>query len=317
MDDKVATQIFDRSFAASSPELEARGNQPAYLILLEGGLPGSMFRLLPGSNRMGRSGDNHIQILDSSLSRHHALVELNEEGGALLTDLGSTNGTYVNSCGVTSWQPRLLGEGDRLRMGGEVVLKYSRPDPCEERCHRELFERATGDPLTGLFNRAYFFDQIGKVAVAAARKGLGLATLMLDIDHFKEINDSYGHDAGDRALREVAGVFRQVLRSDDLVARYGGEEFVAALPIGSVDQAIERAERIGRAVAARSIVLPRRALRMTCSIGVAFRPPGETTQITDEVAAADHAMYVAKRSGRNRVVLADGSGAFMEPSRGA
>ena len=134
------------------------------------------------------------------------------------------------------------------------MLKFVRLDPCEEQFQREMFERTVRDALTGLYNRAYFLNQVGPLAEYNAVRGLGLAVLMLDIDHFKRINDRFGHDAGDLVLREVAGVLRESTRSEDLVARYGGEEFVVALPVAAPDQATERAERIRRALAERRIV---------------------------------------------------------------
>jgi diguanylate cyclase (GGDEF)-like protein len=302
MDERIATKICERSPVAGA---ETEEEAPSYLILLNGAVPGSMFRLQPGSNRMGRASDNHIQLLEASLSRHHALVDLIEDGSTRLTDLGSTNGTFLNAQPLDRWEPTLLRDGDRIRVGGHLMLKYARPDPFEERFQREMFERAMCDPLTGLFNRAYFFDHVAQVAGRAAGRGIGVAVLMLDIDHFKRINDTHGHLAGDRVLREVAGVFRQVLRSDDLVARFGGEEFVAVLPVERADTAIDRAERVRRVVRERVVAFQGRSIRATCSIGVAHHTPGTEFNPTALVGAADRALYLAKRGGRDRVLLAE------------
>ena len=161
------------------------------------------------------------------------------------------------------------------------------------------------DPLTGLYNRSFFLDQIGPMAELGASRGQGLAVLMLDIDHFKRVNDTLGHDAGDAVLREVAAVLRESTRGEDLVARYGGEEFVAALPVASPGQATERAERIR--------VEPRRPadrppggsppLRVTASLGLAFAHPGRLRSASALITAADHCLYQAKNAGRNRVVF--------------
>ena len=128
-----------------------------------------------------------------------------------------------------------------------------RLDHHDERFQRDMFERTVRDTLTGLYNRAYFLNQIGVLAERSAVHGIGMAALMIDIDHFKRINDRYGHVAGDEVLREVAAAIRESTRSEDLVARYGGEEFVVALPVSVASLATERAERIRRELAERSI----------------------------------------------------------------
>ncbi len=133
------------------------------------------------------------------------------------------------------------------------MLKLVRLDPHDERFQRDMFERTVRDPLTGLYHRAYFLSQIGVLAERYAAAGIGMAILMLDIDHFKQINDRYGHVAGDDVLREVAAVIRESTRAEDLVARYGGEEFVIALPVSLVALAVQRAERIRLAIARRTI----------------------------------------------------------------
>ena len=116
-------------------------------------------------------------------------------------------------------------------------------------CSNERF--ATRSP--GLYHRAYFLSQIGSLAERYAASGIGMAILMLDVDHFKQINDRYGHVAGDDVLREVAAVIRESTRAEDLVARYGGEEFVIALPVSLASLAVRRAERIRVELAARTI----------------------------------------------------------------
>ena len=126
-------------------------------------------------------------------------------------------------------------------------MKFVRLDECDEPFRREMYERTVRDPLTQLYNRAYFLDRVGPLIERSAESGLGLAMLMLDIDHFKRINDTLGHDAGDVVLCEVADVLRESTRPDDLVARHGGEEFAVALPAVTPGQAIERGERIAPA----------------------------------------------------------------------
>ncbi len=302
MDEKSATYLCDLvRHAGSEP-----GSGPTttrYLIMLRGGIPGSMLPLGPGIQGLGRGPENAVQLPEMSVSRRHALLEVDEGGMVWLTDLGSTNGTFRNGQRLAPHQPVAVRDGDRLGFGPVLVLKYACPDPCEERYQREIFERAVRDPLTGLFNRRYFLDQFLTLERKAAGRGLGLAVLMLDIDHFKRINDSLGHDAGDVVLREVAAVIRHSTRNEDLVARYGGEEFIAALPITSPDQAMERAERIRRGLSARRIIIESRALSVTASLGLIFAEAGRERPVNELISAADRLLYQAKNSGRDRVVF--------------
>ena len=124
-----------------------------------------------------------------------------------------------------------------------------------------------------------------------------MALLMLDIDHFKRVNDRYGHVAGDEVLREVAAVIRESTRSEDLVARYGGEEFVIALPVSVQDRAIERAEIIRCELAERRIIARNDELQVTASVGLSFAPPGRLRNVSALLLSADQALYEAKSRG--------------------
>jgi two-component system cell cycle response regulator len=304
MDDNGATHLCDliaASGQAAAPPPPAQ--HPMYLVVLSGGIPGSMLRLSAGGSRLGRSADNTIQLPDSSISRYHAFLGADEEGQVRLTDLGSTNGTFLNGRRLPEDTPVHVQDGDRIQRGANVILKYIRPDPCEEQFQREMFERTVRDPLTGLYNRAFFLAQFGPLADRGALRGLGTAVLMLDIDHFKRINDTHGHEVGDIVLQEVAGVLRQATRSDDLVARYGGEEFVVALPVAAPDQATERAERVRSTLASRRILANGIPLRVTASLGLAFTPPGRPRSVAALIATADKGLYQAKNAGRDRTVF--------------
>ena len=166
------------------------------------------------------------------------------------------------------------------------------------------------DGLTGVYNRRYFEARCLEEVQAARRSGQPLACLLLDVDHFKRVNDSRGHAAGDAVLRYVARLIRAQLRGSDVLARYGGEEFVLLLPATALPLALETAERIRRVIEAQSMpVGAQDFLHVTISIGVALLqdgPPGPdaAAQVADLVARADQAMYQAKQDGRNRVVPA-------------
>ncbi|MCH8503232.1 MAG: GGDEF domain-containing protein [Ectothiorhodospiraceae bacterium] len=171
----------------------------------------------------------------------------------------------------------------------------------------ELRELATRDPLTRLPNRRTLMEQLDRETARAERGELcksPLSICMLDIDLFKRINDSYGHQAGDAVLRRVAAALRRSLRNGDFVGRFGGEEFLLLFPESSREEAQELAELIGRNLAAMRIPELPGNEAITASIGVAVHRKGETLEET--LARADSALYEAKRRGRNRAVVADG-----------
>lgn len=172
-----------------------------------------------------------------------------------------------------------------------------------ERAIEELAKVSVTDPLTKLYNRRYFDSTIGEEVARSRRTGIPLSILMADIDHFKSINDTYGHPFGDECLRQVAQVLQQYTqRAGDVAARYGGEEFIMALPATEIEQAASIAERIRCGIEA--IVLEHRGepVRMTISIGVASLVPGRDEGSEALIRFADEALYRAKRNGRNQIV---------------
>jgi two-component system, cell cycle response regulator len=302
MDENGATYLCDLvPQTEADPAIDS--SLPMYLIVVGGGIPGAMLRLPAEGTRLGRSSDNTYQFREITISRNHATLAVDPQGLVRLTDLGSTNGTYINDRRIPRGTPVRVKDGDRIRLGTTVVLKFVRLDPCEEQFQREMFDRTVRDSLTGLFNRTYFLNQVGPLAEYNAVRGLGLALLMLDIDHFKKINDTFGHDVGDVVLREVAGVLREATRPEDLVARYGGEEFVFALPVVAPDQATERAEQIRQTLSERRIAGGGTLLRVTGSFGLAFAPADRRCSASALITAADRCLYHAKNTGRNRIVF--------------
>ena len=304
MDAKASTHL------CVSPLLERDCNgatsaaPSAYMIVVSGCVPGTMLALSPSGTTIGRAGDSGFQIDDITVSRRHALVAVDQEGNVWITDQGSANGTLVNGEAIPPHRSVRLEDRDRVQLGARVVFKVVRLDPHDERFQRDMFERTVRDTLTGLHHRAYFLSQVGVLAERYASAGIGMAVLMLDIDHFKQINDRFGHVAGDEVLREVATVIRESTRAEDLVARYGGEEFVVALPVSLATLAVQRAERIRAELAVRTIDAGAHVVRLTASVGLSFNPPGWPRNERALIISADQALYQAKARGRNRVVCA-------------
>lgn len=162
---------------------------------------------------------------------------------------------------------------------------------------------SSSDPLTGLFNRRFFDDYLGKEVARADRYHSLFAVAMIDVDHFKEFNDTFGHPAGDRALRTLARVVLHAVRRSDLVARYGGEELVVIFRDTDAEAAVDRVEEIRRAVEAEAFRVGRAGVpaRITVSAGVAGWPADGLTA-EDILGAADRRLFEAKAAGRNRVV---------------
>ncbi len=174
-----------------------------------------------------------------------------------------------------------------------------------EAANRELERLASIDGLTGIANRRCFFERL-EVEFSRSRRRAGpLSLLLLDIDHFKRFNDAHGHQAGDEALRVVAGLLHEGIRDYDLAGRYGGEEFVVLLPDTPPSDALLVAERLRESIAAAAVeVGPGATAPITASFGVACMPALAAASVEELVAAADRALYRAKESGRNRSLLA-------------
>jgi diguanylate cyclase (GGDEF)-like protein len=166
----------------------------------------------------------------------------------------------------------------------------------------DLTEQATTDALTGLYNRRFFRDALNREIASANRKGFPFSVILLDIDHFKRVNDAFGHDAGDVVLKEIAAVLRASVRDSDIAVRHGGEEFAILLPETAVDVAAERAERLRQRLEQHQITYGTKALRITASFGVVQNRPGDA-DASALMKAVDAAMYSAKASGRNKVVV--------------
>lgn len=185
-----------------------------------------------------------------------------------------------------------------------VQLKVKRLQDDLKAQNRELEILSNTDPLTQLANRRCLMQTLQNEFQRSQRIGRRMALILADIDHFKLVNDTYGHQQGDAVLKKVAGVLRAQLRDYDLAARFGGEEFALLLPEAGIDQAVKVAERVRATLAGTRFSDALAPLRLTISCGVVNGPSAQVATVDDLIRIADDALYTAKREGRNRVVFA-------------
>ncbi|TWU06247.1 GGDEF domain-containing protein [Stieleria varia] len=245
---------------------------------------------------MGRDGRCELILPDHSVSRKHAEL-IRGEDGYMIRDLASTNGTFVNGQAIDQ---HLLASGDTIRLGS-FLFKYLSAGSVESQYHETVYTALTRDALTGTMNKRYLLESLQRGIASSSRQKTVLSVLMLDIDHFKSVNDTYGHLVGDEVLREFGSRINGVCREDDLLARYGGEEFCMMLSATGRSEAIEMAERCRSAVASEPFQTAVGPLEITASFGIACSDPEVPTSPKELIDAADQKLYEAKRGGRNRV----------------
>lgn len=256
--------------------------------------------------RIGRTADNDLSLPEPEVSRRHAILELvaQEDGSAsiLLHDQGSTNGTYVNGRRVEPNSTQRLENGDVIRVGPHA-FKAKRLDELERHYHQAVLAQTTVDALTGVSNRATVLTYLEKHFDLARRHGRPLSVLLCDLDHFKRINDTYGHAAGDRVLQVFGGLVMGRLRGSDQVGRIGGEEFLVVLPETQSGEAFTVADNLRAALCAEPVLIHGSApIMVSCSLGVAQVNENDP-DAGSLLARADAALYRAKAEGRNRAVL--------------
>ena len=270
----------------------------AYLIVLAGSSVGEMYKITAESTVIGRGQQADIQVIDEGISRRHA--EIVHQGDTIvIRDLGSTNGTYCNGDKIGEHQ---LSDGDKIQVGSTTILKFTFHDSLDESFQRQMYESALRDGLTKIFNKKYFLDRLESEFAYAVRHRTPLSLVMFDIDHFKKINDTHGHLAGDYALSTLAKVVQDTIRQEDVFARYGGEEFAVICRGIDLGGALAFGERIRRCVDAQSFVYNETEIKVTVSVGVSAVPEVGMKEPQELIGAADDALYQAKRQGRNRVI---------------
>lgn len=285
-------------------ELMARAQRDrAYLIVLAGSNVGEMYKLEEVETVIGRATGATIRLNDDGISRRHARV-LVEGGEVYIEDLKSANGTLLNGGTV---ERHVLKDGDKIRLGSTTILKFTYHDHLDESFQQQMYDAALRDGLTKAFNKKYFLDRLETEIAYARRHRAHLSLLMFDVDHFKLVNDTYGHLAGDAVLVKLAKIAMSTVRTEDVFARYGGEEFSVICRNVTLESAGVLAERIRVLVEAAIFENDGHRFPVTISIGVAAHPDVPVETAAELIAAADEALYEAKRGGRNRVLLKHGA----------
>jgi two-component system, cell cycle response regulator len=248
---------------------------------------------------VGRGEGSDLVLNDQGLSRRHCRI-LRQGDTTFIEDLDSSNGTFVDGQLVRGQMP--LPEGARIHLGRHTVLSLARRDPLEQVAARQLYESSMRDPLTDLHNRRFFDQRLREEFAFATRHQAPLSVILLDLDHFKKVNDTWGHPAGDEVLRQVAALIKRCLRREDVASRFGGEEFGVVVRTESHEGARAVAERMRKCLVETPIYHEGNLIPVTTSAGVATAaPPHLYESPAALLAAADQALYRAKAAGRNRI----------------
>lgn len=299
----------DKTIIAETPNLtilQGPKRKNACVVQYSGAKLGKRYPLTEPQNVVGRSPTVQVVINEASVSRQHArFVLLGDD--VVLEDMGSSNGTFVNDARAEGQVK--LKDGDIVRLG-TVLLKFFAHDNVDSIMHDKIYRMATIDAGTQIFNKAYLLDALESEMKFSRTYDRPLSIIYYDLDKFKPVNDTYGHNAGDYILRESAAVVKATIRKEDILGRYGGEEFVIVLPNTDQRTATELAERIRARHEAHPFIIDvdrdgkkqKVQHRQTVSLGVQQLTAAQPT-VKDFLEAADKKLYNSKHTGRNKVTV--------------
>ncbi|MBI3295348.1 MAG: GGDEF domain-containing protein [Deltaproteobacteria bacterium] len=271
-----------------------------YLIQISGRETGMMHKISGDKMKIGRDATSQIILDDPHVSRNHAELHIKNGREITLKDLGSTNGVFVNGKKVTE---TTLADGDKVLIGTRLYFKFCYQDSVDQNYQQSLFRAANIDSLTQLYNKKYFVDALSKEFSFSKRTNQPLSLMMMDIDFFKKINDTYGHMAGDLVLKTVGQFLGKNIRLENIACRYGGEEFSIILRNVEGERALQIAERVRTSIEAETIVFRDQNIKITISVGIATLLNNNFETIDDFIQKADEHLYEAKHTGRNRVIM--------------
>ncbi|MBI2083886.1 MAG: GGDEF domain-containing protein [Deltaproteobacteria bacterium] len=291
-------ETHDETVITPVPQLdEDKKEKHAYIVFLSGPLVGKIHLLEEGAIKIGRAADADIPINDLGISRHHLEVKLHQ-GAVKIKDLGSTNGTFLNG---TKVQEADLKDGDKIQISSSTIIKFAYQDKVENIFHTELYRMAVVDALTSAYNKRYFEERLREEFTYCLRNNVPLSLVMMDIDYFKGVNDTHGHQAGDFVLSHIAALAKSIIRNEDILARYGGEEFAIILKATDAKEAMTIAERIRRIIDESVFEFDGKKIHATVSLGIATLSGKNLEGYEAMVKLADQFLYQSKFNGRNRV----------------
>lgn len=275
------------------------------LVQYSGDQLGKIYHIEKESITIGRSKTEDIVIVEASVSRQHARVNTRGDDTIEVEDLGSSNGTLVNHEKLIG--KIILKDSDFLQIGN-VLFKYCASSNIDALIQDKIYRMATIDEGTKIYNKKYLLQNLESEIRYSRSSRLPLSIIYYDLDFFKKVNDSYGHNAGDVILYESSQLVKSVVRKDDILGRFGGEEFVIILPATDIKAAYDLAERIRIAIESHSFALDivqgeaRKKVmhKQTISMGVSqLKEPMQTPE--DFLEDADQKLYLSKQTGRNKI----------------
>lgn len=283
-----------------SPAILQKSRMDAHvsMTIISGPSTGATIALKPNSKLLlGRSREADVTIADTGISRAHcSLYSVGER--VYVEDLGSSNGTYLNGEKLT--QTLLINNGDQVSLGNTTVLKFTYANLLDKEYQELVKQQLSKDALTNVYNRKALAHYLTSGFVKAKQYHKPISLIMVDIDHFKTINDTHGHQFGDEVLNAVADALVHTVRSSDYVCRYGGDEFSVVCPNSDIERAYQMAEEVREKIAAIDLPIKGKRVHITASIGVASYPENIVDSVTEFISVADQAMYISKRNGRNQ-----------------
>lgn len=296
------TDVTELHQAEGDSEDKFERNRPC-LVVLSGLHIGQTFVLHPSKPHIvGRSRKTDVRLVDDGVSRQHISINWAQDGDPWIEDLGSRNGTFCNGKRISRQR---LQDGDKIQLGRSTMLRFTHLDEHDESFQRLMYDSALRDGLTRTFNKRYFTERLQAEFRFAKRHQTRLTLLLLDIDHFKRVNDTHGHVAGDFVLTEFVDAIQECVRTEDVFARFGGEEFALMTRALSSDHAAQFGERLRAIIESLHIEYEDKTVPLTMSVGISCYPDLPAERHEDLLEAADLALYEAKNAGRNCIRLYD------------
>ncbi len=294
--------VIDTKKIRQNKELDEKKDEVKINLTIIDGLEssfGKTYSFFKKNIKIGREDSNDLPINDIKISKFHCeiLIKLDKNNPYIeIEDLNSTNGTYINGklIGKT-----FLTSGDKIEVG-DITLRFTINDDAEDKYHSKLFNFATIDALTGLYNKRFILTELESQMKIAKRNQRKLSLMIIDIDDFKKLNDTYGHIAGDEFLKKTAFHLNRSLREQDSAGRFGGEEFIILLPETDIEGAAMLAERIRNAIFDTEIIFEKKQIKTTISIGLSEY---ENETASELINIADKELYKAKVAGKNRISI--------------